>query len=400
VAAIKTLKRSELYALVWQEPMARLARKFAISDVGLAKICRKYDIPRPPRGYWAKLQFGQEPPQTPLPPITEDHEIELRDGADAENPATSERAELEQLVAGQQIKDARIEVAETLRGAHPLVSQANQELQSSRTNEQGMIVGAEKPTLAIETSKAALRRSLLIMDALLKALEKQGYAVQPGPGVTILGVLLRLKITETLETQREPADENKLEGHYEFGFNRFKEKRIPSGRLVLSILEGGSYWLNGCRYTWRDTDTQKLEDRLNTVVRGLVQMAAKIQRHEEIERKEKEVQRLEAEKRAERARLIAEKRAQQKAEKSRVEQLIATAENWNQSKLIRELVETVRKAHSMTGPINAESEIAKWLAWAGLQADRLDPLTPSPPSILDEEIPEEEPSRHRDFRQW
>jgi hypothetical protein len=53
----KTIKRSELYRLVWQEPMIQLAKSFAISDVGLAKICRKHDIPRPPRGYWAKCQW-------------------------------------------------------------------------------------------------------------------------------------------------------------------------------------------------------------------------------------------------------------------------------------------------------------------------------------------------------
>jgi hypothetical protein len=83
VAATKTLKRSELYELVWQQPMARLAQTFAISDVGLAKICRKHDIPRPPRGYWAKKQFGQEPPKSPLPHSEKDNEIEMRDGSEA-----------------------------------------------------------------------------------------------------------------------------------------------------------------------------------------------------------------------------------------------------------------------------------------------------------------------------
>jgi len=31
-----------------------------MSDVGLAKVCRRYDIPRPPPGYWAKLQAGNK----------------------------------------------------------------------------------------------------------------------------------------------------------------------------------------------------------------------------------------------------------------------------------------------------------------------------------------------------
>lgn len=37
--------------------------------------------------------------------------------------------------------------------------------------------------------------------------------------------------------------------------------------------------------------------------------------------------------------------------------------------------------------INPESKFAKWLVWASLQADRLDPLNNSPPSILNEERP-------------
>jgi hypothetical protein len=34
---------------------ATLAEKYGISDVGLAKNCRKLSIPLPGRGYWAKM---------------------------------------------------------------------------------------------------------------------------------------------------------------------------------------------------------------------------------------------------------------------------------------------------------------------------------------------------------
>lgn len=56
---------------------------------------------------------------------------------------TNKREQFDQLAAGEQIKNARIEVAKPLRGVHPLVSQANQELQSSCTNEQGMMIGGQ-----------------------------------------------------------------------------------------------------------------------------------------------------------------------------------------------------------------------------------------------------------------
>ena len=52
------LSREELYELVWSEPIQILAKRFGLSDVGLAKVCKRYQIPRPGRGYWAKQQSG------------------------------------------------------------------------------------------------------------------------------------------------------------------------------------------------------------------------------------------------------------------------------------------------------------------------------------------------------
>ena len=51
--------RDSLYEEVWATPMAKLAKQYGISDVGLAKVCRKLAIPVPGRGYWAKKEAGQ-----------------------------------------------------------------------------------------------------------------------------------------------------------------------------------------------------------------------------------------------------------------------------------------------------------------------------------------------------
>jgi hypothetical protein len=53
------LTRSELYELVWSEPMSTLAPKYGLSDVGMAKICRRLRVPRPWRGYFARKDAGQ-----------------------------------------------------------------------------------------------------------------------------------------------------------------------------------------------------------------------------------------------------------------------------------------------------------------------------------------------------
>ena len=46
-----TITRKSLYDQVWSEPILHLAKRYGMSNVGLAKICRKHNIPRPPCGY-------------------------------------------------------------------------------------------------------------------------------------------------------------------------------------------------------------------------------------------------------------------------------------------------------------------------------------------------------------
>jgi hypothetical protein len=52
--------------------MVKLAKEFGLSDVGLRKICVKRDIPTPPPGYWAKLNFGKPVKKMPLGPPGKD----------------------------------------------------------------------------------------------------------------------------------------------------------------------------------------------------------------------------------------------------------------------------------------------------------------------------------------
>jgi hypothetical protein len=71
------LKRSALHALVWSKPMTHIARDLGISDVGLAKTCRRHGVPVPPRGHWAKLAAGKSSPQLPLPEQSKDYDVQL-----------------------------------------------------------------------------------------------------------------------------------------------------------------------------------------------------------------------------------------------------------------------------------------------------------------------------------
>lgn len=63
----ETWNRQELYEKVSRFPLRKLAAEYRISDVGLAKVCRKLDIPLPGLGHWTKIAYGHAILRPPLP---------------------------------------------------------------------------------------------------------------------------------------------------------------------------------------------------------------------------------------------------------------------------------------------------------------------------------------------
>lgn len=60
------ISREELFALIWEKPTVEVARDMGISDVAVAKLCARLQVPKPPRGYWARVETGQATPRPPL----------------------------------------------------------------------------------------------------------------------------------------------------------------------------------------------------------------------------------------------------------------------------------------------------------------------------------------------
>lgn len=122
--SVHTLKRSALYALVWSRPMTHLGKQLGISDVGLAKACRRYGIPVPPRGHWAKLAAGKGLAPAPLPEPEKDFEIALT----TVNPQQRERHLIERQTRDAEVAAKSVQLAGaaaaksiTRQRVHPLI---------------------------------------------------------------------------------------------------------------------------------------------------------------------------------------------------------------------------------------------------------------------------------------
>lgn len=76
------LTRDGLYSLVWSEPMLKVGARFDVSSSYMARVCSLLNVPRPERGYWAKLAVGKASPKPQLPdPLPGDPLVWSRDGS-------------------------------------------------------------------------------------------------------------------------------------------------------------------------------------------------------------------------------------------------------------------------------------------------------------------------------
>lgn len=71
------MTRNELYRAVWSDPVFHIAKRIGISNRSLLDVCRRAEVPTPPRGYWRRIQTGQTPEKAPLTRPEDDSSIPI-----------------------------------------------------------------------------------------------------------------------------------------------------------------------------------------------------------------------------------------------------------------------------------------------------------------------------------
>ncbi|TPE62626.1 hypothetical protein FJQ54_05410 [Sandaracinobacter neustonicus] len=376
------LSRDELYELVWSEPLTKLAVRFGISDVALRKRCLRIRVPVPPRGYWQKLEAGKRPRRTTLPELADTRPIEFRIDALKQEPAPLSTANENDLDF-----EARhpITVSETLRQPDPLIKLLISDFSGQTSDEYGAIRTRSEHTFQVRIHPQSKDRILRLLDAFAKACHERGFEFQPGkPGhryagfaaVTVDGIALYPVIDERMQrvTYRltEQDIRRKQRGEWIYTPNW---SYIPTGEVTLKI--EGAYG-TGLQSSWKDLKRQKLEERLGEVMLALRALSRhKIEEKQKAEERQRQYEQIQKERAALRERIAEEARA--------VEALEGQARDWNRAERMRIYIDAVEARARDIGELE---EKLGWLNWARQQADRLDPLTASPGSILD--TPEQE----------
>lgn len=381
------LTRQELYDLVWKTPMTKLAAEFGLSDVGLAKVCKRYDIPRPPVGYWAKLEFGKKVTQTPLPPRDNNEVVSFATQSSSINPKAplpkpndqpasiaSEffDPELGRLADEELQPNTDFLVDDQLKSPHPLIKQVRERLKGQKAPEYGQhrvptpMYVKDSPCLDVSVSSALQNRAFRIMDCLVKALEKRGYEfTNTRDSHTVMaafGYKLNIRIREPSKRAMVPKEKRNFFGdRYEY---------VPTGLLQLEI--GGS-WSPFC--VVKDGKKKRVEDGLSRIPLAILRRVDWWRRKAAEREEEDKIRREEDLRRQQEAELLRQREEERQAELRRRELLFQEAETWDRCCQLRQYIGTIRELTvQVRGSIEPGSNVAEWLAWAETVVNEADPL--------------------------
>lgn len=331
------LTRKELYDLVWSASMVALSKKYAISDNGLRKICQRMNIPLPTNGHWMKLQFGKKVKVLALPEnYSGDTTITLSLRTE-DDTANSERS----LLLNEIKNDTRLvlTVPYQLRYPDPLIVTAKESLTKNDSHFHEGMVFSSFDGLDIRVTPKNVKRALLFMDTLIKAIKARGgnislrnrftYAEVKGQSFRIV---LREKTKRVMHPGKNYADYEPTNILY-FKYDGYTSRE------------------------WKD-GTQPLENyipaiiaRLETASDELTFIQEKNQRHfAELRRKEQ---------------LIIDAAARKEKEHADFKELLTSVDRWEKAGLIRRYIDEVEVRGGAT---------AEWLNWARKKADWYDPF--------------------------
>ncbi len=167
------ISRDELYRLVWSEPMTKIAQRFNVSGSYLARVCTLLNVPRPERGYWAKLAHGKAPPQPPLPaPQPGDPLHWSKEGERLAVPKPE--------AAPRRRPEKKVRIAH--RQVHALIRGARSHFENGRPVHEGAYLKPYKKLLVdVTASRTDLDKALYLANDLFNALESVGYRVVLAP---------------------------------------------------------------------------------------------------------------------------------------------------------------------------------------------------------------------------
>lgn len=371
-----TLTRAELYGLVWSEPLRTLSKKFGISDVALAKHCRRGNIPLPGLGYWAKKEAGKPVIQPALPPRALGQHEHLVFGPDERFSQQQEEERLlstpiepppefadgfAEVFARAKVQAGKIR-APSLSRPHPIIARLFKDDEKRRQKQAASSYPSSLDNPIFDNPFE--KRRLRVMNAIFLSLAQAGCVCSArGKEANELTAMVGdSPVQFSIVPIKKPA-------------YSYPPKPLPLDTPMKLEVE----WYQApqdLQLLWEDDKDSKVDDKLEGIVPTLIAYGEMKYRHAlrwrydwQVERRRELEERLRKEraeaKRTERERIAKEAAARRSA-------LLEEASNWRKAAVLRAYVDArLTRLKSSESP---SPDIDAWATWALAEADALDPL--------------------------
>jgi hypothetical protein len=366
--------REQLFGLVWSEPTRTVATRLGMSDVGLAKACRRADLVMPPRGYWAKLAAGKRVSRAVLPPrgpgmsdlivLGQDH-WSWADTSVTPNtpvpPLPTFSESLDELGQRMRLEIGAVRQTRDLAKAHPRIQKllAADEKRRAKLREWP---GSTWNSPLFDSPFA--QRRLRLLNSLMRALDKVAVtvSVEGKEGASLNAIVGSVSVSFAIDAAGK-----------KFKSNHVSERPGPM-RCYLTSHSDGTEVVR----SWADAGKNRVEHHLADIavailVEGERRYRANVHRYREwvirrkVELAEESRKREEERQRLERKRIAS-------LEKARIGRLLTQAHALRQANEIRHYAAAVREIQPQLERPLGKADLRSWIAWALEQADRIDPI--------------------------
>jgi hypothetical protein len=365
------VSRDELYRMVWEIPMVRLAAQYGISGNGLAKICDRLNIPYPPRGYWARKAAGQNVVTYRLPPATKGIPADARITASAPRTEPSSPAqEITERLAEMHRKSGVTDSA-TFRRHHPVIagwiSQHDERVKAHRASRNPYSIKPE-PFTEID------RRRHRFLSALFFLLEKAKGRIEDRD----LGNVACFMSDEPILVQvREKSRQVRLPppAGLKPGASYYPRTELrPTGMLVFTIK---TRIPGGMKHEWVETEGEPLLERLADIAAVLVAAGPLLAEERRVREEQERLRQIEERRRH-------EEQQRRKADRNRWRRFLELAERHREAERARTLLSSLMKSEFDPERIVEGRSMGEWIQWTRDWIDRHDAANRSPAAVFSE----------------
>lgn len=314
------LTRLELYDMIWERAVSKVAPELGISDVALRKKCKKHAIPLTDATYWGRLHAGHSVKRKPLGAAPEGVNDLIAMTTHTANP---DRKHVKVAIASTQQLVTESVASEKL---HPLVARTLIAAKKAWPDRNGAITCTGGDVFRIRAHPDTLHRVGAFLKLLVYNAIACGHRFETDRGniamvvdSEMIGFTIHQSIRRKIHVATE-EEKRRLE-HWD-ARNRYNsdnwDKRpsiarydfTPTGEMAIDI--AGRSRSENARWRFTDTRTRKIESRIdeimasfiasatgskeqreNALSRAKLEDAARLQRGEKIQLANREKQRVE-----------------------------------------------------------------------------------------------------------